>query len=121
MTKLALTIAAVLALVLSVAPARAEEDDLGQDVYNLKCASCHGRNGKGKTDIGVKLKAKDLTQADVWKDLTDAAVENVIAKGTADKVMPAYKDKLSTEEMAALVKYLHSFQPKKYLDSVQPT
>ena len=87
-------------------------DDLGQDVYNARCATCHGRDGKAKTPIGVKLKTKDLTAGAVWKDLTDAAITKLIDTGTADKAMPPYKGKFSAEETAALLKYLRVFQPK---------
>lgn len=102
------------ALVFAVSPGArgAEQDDPGQDVYNARCATCHGRDGKAKTPIGVKLKTRDLTQAAVWKELTDAEITKLVDAGTADKVMPPYKGKFSAEEMAALLKYLRGFQPK---------
>lgn len=103
---------ALAASVLSLAGARAEEDDLGQDVYNSRCASCHGRDGKARTDIGRKLKAKDLTQATTWQGLTDNAIEKQILAGTPDKSMPPYQGRLSAEELAAVIKYLHEFKPK---------
>ena len=87
-------------------------DDLGQDVYNARCATCHGRDGKAKTPIGVKLKTRDLTEGAAWKARTDAAIAKVIDEGTADKAMPAYRGKFSAEETAALLKYLRGFQPK---------
>ena len=114
MNKKLLVVVAIelLAFGVAVGSARSAEDDLGQDTYNARCTSCHGRDGRAQTDIGKKLKTKDLTKAELWKGLTDAAVEKQIVNGTADKSMPAYKDKLSPEELAALVKYLRSFQPK---------
>ncbi len=90
----------------------AAPDDLGQDVYNARCATCHGCDAKAKTPIGVKLKAKDLTVAAAWKGLTDAAIVKVIDEGTADKAMPAYQGKLTAEERAAVLKYLRAFEPK---------
>lgn len=107
MSAIALTVA-----LLGIAPAIAAEDDRGQDLYNARCATCHGRDGKAKTPIGVKLKTKDLTQAPAWKTLTDVAIAKAIEEGTPDKSMPAYKGRYSTEEAAALVKYLRGFQPK---------
>ena len=94
------------------APAGIPPDDAGQDLYNARCATCHGRDGKGKTPVGLKLKTKDLTQGALWKDLTDALVTKVINEGTADKAMPSYQSRYSAEETAALVKYLRAFQPK---------
>ncbi len=104
--------AALAVSLLLAGAARAQQDDLGQDVYNGRCAACHGRDAKGKTPIGVKLKAKDLTDAVTWKGLTDAAIEKLIDEGTPDKAMPAYQGKLSADERAAVVKYLRVFQPK---------
>ncbi len=112
MKKLIRASAATLVLALAPGPARAAPDDVGQDVYNARCATCHGRDGKAKTPIGVKLKTADLTQGAVWKDLTDAVIIKVIDEGTADKAMPPYKGSFSAEETAALVKYLRGFQPK---------
>lgn len=112
MKKLIPSFAVTLAFAAASGPARAGEDDPGQDIYNARCATCHGRDGKAQTPIGIKLKTKDLTQGAVWKDLTDAAIQKLIDEGTADKAMPSYKGKFSAEEVAALVKYLHGFQPK---------
>ena len=89
-------------------------DDAGQDLYNARCAACHGRDGKAKTPIGVKLKTKDLTEGAISKELTPASIAKVVEEGTADKKMPAYQGRYSTEEMAALVKYLRAFNAKVY-------
>ncbi len=94
-------------------PAAVPPDDVGQDLYNARCSTCHGRDGKAKTPIGLKLKTKDLTQAALWKDLTDAAITKVMNEGTADKAMPSYQGRYSAEETAALVKYLRAFQPEQ--------
>lgn len=106
-------LAATAGLILLSCSAHAEEDDLGQDTFNERCASCHGRDGKARTDIGRKLKTKDLTDAQLWKDLTDERIRAQIIEGTPDGAMPPYKGKLSAEELAALVRYLRqTFQPK---------
>jgi cytochrome c oxidase cbb3-type subunit 3 len=89
-----------------------QEDDVGQDTYNARCATCHGRDGKGKTEIGRKLKTKDLTEPALLKSLTDAQIEKLIRDGTPDKSMPPYQDKLTAGEVAAVMKYLRVFQPK---------
>jgi cbb3-type cytochrome c oxidase subunit III len=88
------------------------DDDSGADTYGDKCATCHGKDGKGDTNMGKKSKAKDLTKAETWKGIDDKAVEKQVREGTDDKRMPAFKDKLSDEEIAAVVKYVRTFQPK---------
>ena len=98
----------------AAAPAPPAPDDVGQDLYNARCAACHGRDGKGKTPIGVKLRARDLTAGARWKDLTNAAILKVIDEGTPDKGMPSYRGRYSASETAALVAYLLAFKPRVY-------
>ena len=112
MKSIAILIAAAV-LVLGVASARADDDDeLGQDTFNNKCATCHGKDGKAKTEMGLKLKTRDLTQKDSWKTITDATIEKQVRNGTADQNMPAFAEKLSAEEIKAVIKYVRVFQPK---------
>ena len=72
----------------------------GAAVYKAKCASCHGPDGAGQTAIGKSLKIKDL------KDAAD--VKNVTENGKGK--MPAYKGKLSADELDAVVKYVQSLK-----------
>jgi mono/diheme cytochrome c family protein len=70
-----------------------------------KCVGCHGADGKGK------LKGSpDFTDAAWQKKRTDAEMIETIKKG--HKPMPGYEDKLSAEQINALVAYVRSF-PKK--------
>ena len=88
--------AAVLCLVAT--PARAED---AKTLYSQKCASCHGASGKGDTAMGKKLGAPDLTKI---KD-SEAQVVAAITNGKPPKMTP-YKDKLTTDQIAALAKYV---------------
>jgi mono/diheme cytochrome c family protein len=96
-------IVAALAVCLAVAfaaPARAAED--GKALFAQKCASCHGPDGKGKTPMGQKLGAKDLSNeikeplAELVKDIEDGK----------PPTMAAYKGKLSPEQITALATYI---------------
>lgn len=74
------------------------------------CASCHGKDGKGKTKTGEKLKVRDLTDPAVMATLNKDNVTASMTKGVkatdSDKlVMKAYDDKLSAEEIQALTDY----------------
>ena len=96
-------IVAALAVCLAVAlaaPARAAED--GKTLFAQKCASCHGPDGKGKTPMGQKLGAKDLTHED--KEPLDEIVKD-IENGKPPK-MAAYKGKLSAEQIKAVAAYI---------------
>jgi mono/diheme cytochrome c family protein len=70
-----------------------------------KCATCHGADGKGK----IKG-ARDFTDAAWQKKESDSELAAVIKNGK--KPMPAYSDKLSDEEIKALVAYIRSFGKK---------
>jgi cytochrome c6 len=77
-------------------------DQKSQDLYKSKCQGCHGADGKA-TAIGKKLGAKDFQDADVVK-LTEADLVNVTEKGK--NKMPAYKGKLTDDQIKALAKYI---------------
>ncbi|MBI3182984.1 MAG: cytochrome c [Myxococcales bacterium] len=99
-------------------PLTAAAGDDGATVFKKKCATCHGKDGKGKTDMGEELKIKDLTDAATWKDLTDEKVEKQVNDGAKDESgkerMTAFKGKLSAEEIKAVVAYVRTtFAPKK--------
>jgi cbb3-type cytochrome c oxidase subunit III len=69
-----------------------------------KCASCHQPDGKGKQ--GIK-EIPNFTDAAWQKKTTDAEMIKTIKEG--HKPMPAYKDKLSDDQIKALVAYVRKF------------
>jgi cytochrome c6 len=92
-----------------VSPATGSVVDV-ETVYGANCASCHGADGKGRTPAGKKLRVKDLAAS----TLPDAEMEKQITAGTQDakgnQRMPAFKDKLSAEEIAALVAFVKTLR-----------
>lgn len=70
------------------------------DTFQAKCAACHGKDGKGQSDMAKKLGVKNLT---VTK-LSAAEIEKVIANGKGK--MTPWKGKLSDAEIASLAKYV---------------
>jgi cytochrome c6 len=95
MKRIAVALAALFALALA-APASAAE---GKDLFAKKCAACHGPDGKGKTPMGQKMGAKDISatkdsEADIVKDIQNG-------KGK----MPAVKG-MTAEEAQAVAKYV---------------
>ena len=79
----------------------------GAAVYKTKCASCHGPDGSGLTAMGKAMKLRDLASADVQKQ-TDKELNTKTTDGRAK--MPAYKDKLSAEEISAVVAYIRTLK-----------
>ena len=96
--------------------ARAEADKKTEKVWKSKCASCHGADGKGKTDQGQKMQIPDYTDAAWQKSKTDADIKKAISegvsreKGGVKQEMNGYKDSLSAEQIDQLVAYVRSLK-----------
>src|SRR5271170_4462923 len=76
MAKLVLLTIAVVSLV--AGPARA---DPTQELFDKKCAGCHGVDGKGDTKMGHKFHAPDFTSPKWKTDTTDAEIVKTILNG----------------------------------------
>jgi len=86
------------------------------DNWNLNCAACHGKDGKGHTMMGRKLDIKDLTDDKVQASFTDAEATKAIKEGVTDNgqtKMKAFGDKFSDDDIKALVAKVRSFKPAK--------
>jgi mono/diheme cytochrome c family protein len=81
--------------------------------WSQHCASCHGKDGSGNTTMGKKSGAKDYRDAKVQAEFTDAKAAQVIKDGVTengkDKMKP-FKDKLSDDDVKALVAYVRSLK-----------
>jgi len=78
--------------------------------WKTNCAVCHGADGKGKP----ALKTKDYTTADVQSAVTDVAAIKAIKEGfttpEGKKAMKPYADKLSDDDIKALVAYMRALK-----------
>src|SRR5881296_3900341 len=76
-------------------------------IYTKRCVKCHGANGKGKIE-GVP----DLTSSKT-KSKSDKQLYNIISNGVKAETedgedMPAWKGKLTEDEIHAAVKFVKS-------------
>jgi cytochrome c6 len=94
---------------LSMLPTTARADDAAA-LFRAKCAACHGADGKGDTGMGKVLKLRDLSSDDVQKQ-TDAQLTDIITNGK--NKMPAYKGKISDDQIKQLVGYIRDLAKKK--------
>jgi mono/diheme cytochrome c family protein len=82
--------------------------------WNMNCAACHGKDGKGQTMMGRKLGVKDFTDAKVQAELTDDAAFKAVKEGQKDKddktLMKPFGDKFSDDEIKALVAYVRGLK-----------
>ncbi|HEX5411439.1 MAG TPA: cytochrome c [Terriglobia bacterium] len=76
----------------------------GADIFKEKCSMCHGINGKGYAAI----KTPDFTDAKWQAAHSDKELMNAIENGVKGTAMVSFKDKLSQQEMAAVLKYIRS-------------
>ena len=84
-----------------------------KETYDKSCAKCHGPDGKGQTKMGQKLGLKDLSDAKVQADLTDAAISKAIKDGVTDKegkVVMKPAEGLSDDEIKGLVAQVRGFK-----------
>ena len=83
--------------------------------WETHCAKCHGADGKAQTKLGSKLKLKDYTNAASLAKFTDADLAKATAEGVKEngkEKMKGYGDKLTPEEVTALVAHIRSFAGK---------
>ncbi len=85
----------------------------GQELYEGKCASCHGMKGDGKGESGKGLKPppSDFTDRHMMKEMTDGEMFWKITTGKPP--MPPYGKELTEKERWDLVNYLSSFAKVK--------
>lgn len=80
-------------------------------LFDAKCAMCHGKDGRG-TEFGKKRGAPDFTNSEWQKSHTDARINDSIANGRG-KSMPAWKGKLSSDEINSLVVRVRGLAEKR--------
>lgn len=74
----------------------------GKPIFEAKCKSCHGADGKGETTIGKKVGIPSLAGTKLSKSKIISTTEN----GVADTKMKGFKDKLSADEIEAVATYV---------------
>lgn len=83
-------------------------------IYSETCAKCHKTDGAGGVTVidGKNVKAPNLT-SERQKREPDSEYIEIIEKGALEDGMPAYKGKISDEDIKNLVKYIRrEFQGK---------
>ena len=103
--------AALLALALGFLAIPAAHADDAAALYKTKCAACHGPDGSGSTATGKAMGAPDFRSDEVQKQ-TDAQLTDATANGKGKK-MPAYKGKLTDDQIKQLVGYIRDLGKKK--------
>lgn len=83
-----------------------------EEIWKKHCVRCHGADGRGKTKKGRELKAPDLTRPKWQARHSDEKIVKAIADGNRKRKMPAFKDKLSADEIQSLVAHVRALEKK---------
>jgi mono/diheme cytochrome c family protein len=83
----------------------------GKAVYTDNCAKCHGDDGKGQTKMGIKLGAKDYTDAAVQAAVSDEQAFKAVKEGLKKDDKTLMKPfELSDDDIKASVTYMRTFK-----------
>jgi copper transport protein len=95
-------------------PPNADSVARGKAVYEANCVPCHGVSGKGDGPVGLTLSPRpaDLSLHAIPGVHTDAQLYEWITNGFPGSVMPAFSDRLTSEERWNLVNYIRTLAPK---------
>ena len=81
--------------------------------WEKNCLKCHGADGKGNTKMGKQSGVKDYTDPKVQEELKDENALKIIKEGIVEKgkkKMDPYKDKLTEDEIKALIAFIRGFK-----------
>ena len=83
----------------------------GKEIYEQKCALCHGAKGDGKGPASVGLNPKPTNFKDSHGEMmTDGEHFWKISKGRGP--MPSYEKDLSAEERWHVINYINTFSKR---------
>jgi cytochrome c6 len=91
-------------------PSSAKPVSDGNALYAAKCSVCHSKDGRGTPNWRAKGQP-DFTDAKWQQSRTDAQIAAFTKEGKG-KYMPAFKSKLSDEDIAAVVARVRAFGRK---------
>lgn len=81
-----------------------------QEIWNTRCAGCHGKDGSAQTKVGRAEKVEDFRSAGFQKD-SDAKIAKAISDGRPNTKMKAYGEKMTAQQLAGLVKLIRAMKP----------
>ena len=80
----------------------------GRAVYESKCARCHGSDGAGRTRMAEIVEPPDMTDPAWQRQRSNARMIASVSNGLGQ--MPAFKKKLSRQDIAATVAYVRTLR-----------
>ncbi|HEY6908139.1 MAG TPA: c-type cytochrome [Myxococcales bacterium] len=107
-------IALVLALLAQapVPPPAPVQTGSAKEIFEKHCTLCHGADGRSQTKKGRQYKAPDFTSAKWQRSTDDEEIADAITNGVPKTKMKGFREKLSQEQIRALIPYLRAFGKK---------
>ena len=80
-----------------------------KELFDARCARCHGRDGRGETRLGAMLGVPNFTDGEWWQQqgASDERLRASITNGRGE--MPAFGKRLTKHEISALAVYVRAF------------
>lgn len=106
-------VVAALAVVAAACRATAEEVD-GRAVYEIRCAPCHGSEGRGDgpAAAAIEPKPRNFRDPGFWRGRTRTQIRLTVEQGRPGTLMSPFKGVLSDAEIDGVVSVVESFRPK---------
>ncbi len=110
--KTALAVLAATILGATAARAADAEKPTVEKFYASKCASCHGKDGKGNEKL-LKMLKTEMKHLDIVDEETLSKKDEELIKEImeGENKMPAFKAKLGGVSVEELVKYMRALKP----------
>jgi mono/diheme cytochrome c family protein len=105
------TVAAVAAVSTAAETKRgkgASQVERGREVYTSNCGRCHGAEGAGHTRMAEIVEPPDMSDASWQRKRSTSRMVASVSNGLGQ--MPAFKKKLTRQEIAAAVAYVRTLK-----------
>ena len=86
----------------------ASQAERGRAVYEAKCARCHGADGAGRTRMAEIVEPPDMSDPAWQRRRGTARMVASVTNGLGQ--MPAFKKKLTRQEIAAAVAHVRTLK-----------
>jgi mono/diheme cytochrome c family protein len=87
---------------------RSSQLQRGREVYTANCRRCHGDDGAGHTRLAETVEPPDMTDSAWQRGRSASRMSASVANGRGQ--MPAFKRKLTRQDIAAAVAYVRTFR-----------